>query len=117
MLAGSGILMSPWGQFTIIILRKMFSLSESADEVILRGRKETVHSTRRGQLSVVQSVPPRKGGFGTSRSATVLATKDSRVKVAECPICFEEFNEDSSNKTPRNLSCGHAYCTGKTSPS
>lgn len=32
--------------------------------------------------------------------------------VGECFICFNAFDEESEEMTPRNLQCGHAYCTG-----
>ena len=32
--------------------------------------------------------------------------------VGECFICFNAFDEEDEEMTPRNLQCGHAYCTG-----
>lgn len=32
--------------------------------------------------------------------------------VAECYICYHPFDESNMRKVPRNLECGHAYCTG-----
>lgn len=34
-------------------------------------------------------------------------------EVGECFICYNAFDEDSPYMTPRNLECGHAFCTGK----
>lgn len=33
--------------------------------------------------------------------------------MGECFICYNVFDEDSSMMTPRNLQCGHAFCTGE----
>ena len=30
--------------------------------------------------------------------------------VAECALCLEEF-QDTGERVPRNLVCGHTYCT------
>ena len=30
----------------------------------------------------------------------------------ECTVCLEDFSESGSH-APRNLSCGHTFCTGK----
>lgn len=34
-----------------------------------------------------------------------------RLGAAECGLCLDEFL-DSGNKVPRNLLCGHTFCTG-----
>ncbi len=31
----------------------------------------------------------------------------------ECSVCMEEYI-DEGLKVPRNLHCGHSFCTGKT---
>ena len=33
--------------------------------------------------------------------------------AAECGLCLDEFL-DSGNKVPRNLHCGHTFCTGQS---
>lgn len=33
--------------------------------------------------------------------------------VVQCNLCCEEYCEDNPKLVPRNLSCGHTYCTGK----
>lgn len=80
------------------------------------------------QELVAQSQP--SGGFAQARArslrnpspmlASTLAegpregfSSDEGELVAECFICLEAFNEDYSNLVPRNLQCGHAYCTSK----
>lgn len=35
-----------------------------------------------------------------------------RLGAAECGLCLDEFL-DSGNKAPRNLLCGHTFCTGR----
>lgn len=40
------------------------------------------------------------------------SSSDEGEVVIECSICLQQFEEESS-KTPRNLQCGHAYCTGE----
>ncbi len=50
--------------------------------------------------------------LGMTHSAGEWSSSDEGETVLECVICFQRFEEESS-KTPRNLQCGHAYCTGK----
>ena len=38
---------------------------------------------------------------------------DEGELVAECFICLQAFDEDCPSRVPRNLRCGHAYCTGE----
>ena len=54
---------------------------------------------------VAQSAPLRR-----SKSDDCL--DEAHVTVSECPICFDGFGDDDASSVPRNLSCGHTYCTG-----
>lgn len=39
-------------------------------------------------------------------------TDEGNEVIGECFICYNAFDEESEEMTPRNLQCGHAYCTG-----
>ncbi len=45
-------------------------------------------------------------GLGACMELEVVASRP------ECSVCMEEF-ADEGLKVPRNLACGHSYCTGK----
>ena len=40
------------------------------------------------------------------------SSSDEGDLLIECSVCYQRFEEECS-KTPRNLQCGHAFCTGE----
>ena len=50
--------------------------------------------------------------LGMAHSGGEWSSSDEGEVVIECSICLQQFEEESM-KTPRNLQCGHAYCTGE----
>ena len=46
-----------------------------------------------------------------TQSVDVEGSDDGESYGLECALCLEEF-EDQGPKVPRNLQCGHTFCTG-----
>ena len=42
----------------------------------------------------------------------VLAV-DSSSQPPECHVCYEAFTDEEPRLVPRNLQCGHSFCTGE----
>lgn len=85
-----------------------------------------VASHRVGVVDLPQSEPNDTRGFtraSVSHSADNLLShagaasdgfsSDEGEMVGECFICYNAFDEDFPDMTPRNLRCGHAFCTGE----
>lgn len=78
------------------------------------------------QLAPPQSEPCARGFMPSniSHSADNLASHagigadgsssdEGGDMIGECFICYIAFDEDSPKRTPRNLQCGHAFCTSE----
>ena len=49
--------------------------------------------------------PPSAPSSSLSRSIAICST--------DCPLCFERYRDDESGqRVPRNLQCGHSACQG-----
>ena len=69
---------------------------------------QTVPETGAGELQHSSSVVRERG----DRESMNHSDTAKRAGVAaECGLCLCEF-QDSGEKVPRNLVCGHTFCTG-----
>ena len=59
-----------------------------------------------------QPVPVKLVTSGRNREiAEVAPPLNSSRGLAECALCLEDF-QDTGDRVPRNLACGHTFCTG-----
>lgn len=81
-------------------------------------KKKSKSSNNRGRQSGPATGPARsphhdqgdEGGMGAARNdAPAAAAARTAAPVMECDICHESF--DSGSRKPRNLICGHGFCT------
>ena len=80
------------------------NLPRAATSVKLRSKE--VSRTAPGEIGLIhepQSIATSNEGY---------CFEEEEAAVVECDICSHPFDEDCPEKAPRNLSCGHAYCTG-----
>ena len=72
---------------------------------------------REGPDHLAQSLPAhqfralRDRDQGMAGSTHTYTGPEETYGFAECSLCLEEF-EDVGVKVPRNLQCGHTFCTG-----
>lgn len=99
-----------------------FYLSDASGIATIR----QIHANRHLVVEPPQSEPHAKGftRASTSHSADNLLSHSGIVAdgsssdeggdmMGECFICYIAFDEDCPKMTPRNLQCGHAFCTGE----
>ena len=59
-----------------------------------------------------QSVPVKLVTSGRNREVAEMAPPLNLSRgLAECALCLEDF-QDTGDRVPRNLACGHTFCTG-----
>jgi hypothetical protein len=74
-----------------------------APETLPRGRGFTAANTSHSADNLLSHLP---GGSSSDEGS-------GGETVGECFICYNTLDEDSPEMTPRNLRCGHAFCTGE----
>ncbi len=67
--------------------------------------------------TVPQSQPERHSRYLPNNSQFLLSGHRSNpgsceTLVVQCNLCCEEYCEQEPRMIPRNLSCGHTYCSG-----
>lgn len=82
-------------------LGPMYSTSVTGQQISQSQPDPEFRSARNRSPMLVSTMPTAPEGFSS----------DEGELVAECFICLQAFEEDSSQMVPRNLQCGHAYCT------
>ena len=65
----------------------------------------------RSDCSIFATWPYDVMEFPGLRPGTVMADDDT-----DCTLCYEAYSDSDEGRIPRNLSCGHTYCTGDCMP-
>lgn len=71
------------------------------------------------RVNLSRTYPVQKSGLGVGEEGGNSAETgggegggaEQTRGLAECGLCLDEF-QDTGDKVPRNLICGHTYCTG-----
>ena len=95
-----------------------FYLSDASGIAVLRQNSANRHPAQ-SEKSGLSCLPENVSHSANNLLAHAGTGADSSDEgsggetVGECFICYNVFDEDLDKMTPRNLQCGHAFCTGE----
>jgi len=100
-----------------------FKLSETAPNAAYFYQQKVARSTTTMRVHYPQSQPAglavAKYIHTSSNSLHCSPEKEKKISanldnaIVQCSLCYNDYSEDNPKLVPRNLSCGHTYCTGE----
>ena len=99
-----------------------YNLSETAPHAYYFYQKKVDRSATTRHDHYPQTQPAGFAGtnyFSGSSNSLLSPEREKKISanldngIVQCSLCYNDYSEDNPKLIPRNLSCGHTYCTSE----